>query len=538
MTSTLVCADVLEWAETYAGAPFHAMLLDPPYHLSEPGYKLPGGSRPGLPGPRTEAQKAYRRAMTKGFMGQSWDGGDIAFRPETWVALARHLLPGAFVMAFASSRGWHRLACAMEDAGLILHPSIFGWANGQSFPKATRIDTQVDAAAGAEREVMEKWDSRSAYDGYSRHGSSVNAYWSRLEFGEKSPTAPSTTLAQTWAGHRYGGQMLKNALEPIIVAQVPYLGRPVDSITATGAGALCIEGGRIKTSDTVGASGRWGFTTANGWNNNNIASRTTEQYEHSQGRWPPNLAICHLSSCKPLAAKTVPGTNIPGPGARAVGYSGCEGPSASIQNYAAPDGTETVQAYACSDGCPVAALDLQAGERSSGKIDAHHKRNGSASWFAGDAMYGSYGDSGAASRFFFTADWALDVAEQLAQADPVYYCAKASASERHQGLEGRNTHCTVKPLTLLRWLATLLLPPAAYAPRRLLVPFAGTSSEMIGGILAGWETVLGIERDATYVEIGRQRLAWWTGQTPETVVPAEKVLEAAPPGTQAQLSLF
>ena len=46
----------------------------------------------------------------------------IAFRPETWAALARHLLPGAFIMAFASSRGWHRLACAMEDAGLTIRP--------------------------------------------------------------------------------------------------------------------------------------------------------------------------------------------------------------------------------------------------------------------------------------------------------------------------------------------------------------------------------------------------------------------------------
>ncbi|MBV8775503.1 MAG: hypothetical protein JO166_24695 [Deltaproteobacteria bacterium] len=66
---------------------------------------------------------------TTGFMGQHWDSGDIAFRPETWAALAALLHPGAFVFAFAGCRGYHRMACAMEDAGLIIHPAI-GWLFG------------------------------------------------------------------------------------------------------------------------------------------------------------------------------------------------------------------------------------------------------------------------------------------------------------------------------------------------------------------------------------------------------------------------
>jgi hypothetical protein len=65
-------------------------------------------------------------------------------------------------------------------------------------------------------------------------------------------------------------------------------------------------------------------------------------------------------------------------------------------------------------------------------------------------------DEGGASRFF--------------------YVAKASKKERGEG----NFHPCVKPLALCRYLATLLLPPASVAPRRLLVPFAGSGSEMIG----------------------------------------------------------
>ena len=120
--SDVLCADVLEWAAGYDGPKFHALLCDPPYELK--------------------------------FMGKDWDASGIAFDKDTWEALAAHLYPGAFGMAFASARGWHRLAVAIEDAGLRIHPSIFGWSYGSGFPKATKIDTQVDKAAGAEREVV------------------------------------------------------------------------------------------------------------------------------------------------------------------------------------------------------------------------------------------------------------------------------------------------------------------------------------------------------------------------------------------------
>lgn len=92
-----------------------------------------------------------------------------------------------------------------------------------------------------------------------------------------------------------------------------------------------------------------------------------------------------------------------------------------------------------------------------------------------------------------------------------FYCAKASRSEREAGAgAGANHHPTVKPLALARWLATLLLPPKRETPRRLLVPFSGSGSEMIGCLQAGWDEVVGIEMDPDYVAIARDRLAHWT----------------------------
>ena len=70
-------------------------------------------------------------------------------------------------------------------------------------------------------------------------------------------------------------------------------------------------------------------------------------------------------------------------------------------------------------------------------------------------------------------------------------------------------HPTVKPLALCRHLATLLLPAASVAPRRLLVPFAGSGSEMIGAMQAGWDEIVGIEQDSDYCEIAKLRLQHW-----------------------------
>ena len=82
-----------------------------------------------------------------------------------------------------------------------------------------------------------------------------------------------------------------------------------------------------------------------------------------------------------------------------------------------------------------------------------------------------------------------------------------SGNDRNNRL--RNPHPTVKPIALARWLAALLLPPDAYAPRRLLIPFLGSGSEAIGAGLVGWEQITGIEFDADTCAIAEARLAHW-----------------------------
>ena len=452
----IIQAEVMDWCRSYDGPKFHAILCDPPYEL--------------------------------GFMGKNWDKTGIVFDPATWEALAEHLHPGGFGMAFASSRGWHRLAVAIEDAGLRIHPSIFGWAFGSGFPKATRIDTQIDKAAGAEREVKGQSNRGSGAqpNKLNNHGPGDTGIGYMDGSGKTFDiTTPSTDLAKAWEGHRYGLQAMKPALEPIIVFQVPYEGKPFECIVETGAGALNIDGARIP-----GEPWRWGTQTdirGGGYNTNRVADgdvfkRNVEG--HPDGRWPANFYLDEE-------------------GARRLGEQSGELKSgANPERRGSDKFRSTYQPYAGQRECV-----------------AHRGA-----------------DAGSAARFFF------NVNRQIDEADPVMYQAKASRKERDAGLEGmevkgtthdgygsiqepkldracprenwtpheiRNPHPTVKPIDLTRWLATLLLPPAEYAPRRILVPFSGSGSEMIGAMLAGWEEVVGIEMEEEYVRIARARLEHW-----------------------------
>lgn len=104
--ATLYNTTVEEWAKCYDGPPFHAMLCDPPYHLTSIVKRF---AKPEPAHTKTAQDIAGRRTpharQASGFMSQQWDGGDVAFRPETWAALGEHLLPGAFCFAFAGRGG-------------------------------------------------------------------------------------------------------------------------------------------------------------------------------------------------------------------------------------------------------------------------------------------------------------------------------------------------------------------------------------------------------------------------------------------------
>ena len=308
---------------------------------------------------------------------------------------------------------------------------------------------------------------------------------------------------EVWEGHRYGLQALKPAGEIIIVFQKPYEGKPVDDITRTGAGSLNIDGGRIG-SETIEIHG-----DGNVWVQ---AGRDGQPANHKvrTGRWPANFIIQHSESCVQVGTSPDGYTiNRFTDGAKPFG-------DAVGEKFEGEQIGGESAVWQCVDGCPARELDRQSGDSpSSARPKSRGKKYDS---ILNANVYGKFqpighnsmhADSGGAARFFFNADYAY---ENLENAAPFYYQAKAGKRERNAGLAAANIHPTLKPISLIKHLATLLLPPSEYTPRRILIPFAGTGSEMIGAFQAGWECIIGIEKEAEYIEIAKARIDYWEKQ--------------------------
>src|SRR5271166_4244596 len=113
-----------------------AVVCDPPYHLTSTVARFGGldinADTKTSRRIRTKGDGMSR--MAQGFMNQTWDGGDIAFRPETWATIGTIMRPGAFLLAFGGARTFHRIWCAIEDAGFVMQDTIC-WLYGSGFPK-------------------------------------------------------------------------------------------------------------------------------------------------------------------------------------------------------------------------------------------------------------------------------------------------------------------------------------------------------------------------------------------------------------------
>ena len=131
------------------GVQVDSVVTDPPYHLTSIVKRF--GKENSAPA-QFGTDGAYARA-SKGFMGKEWDGGDIAFRPETWELALKLLKPGGHLLAFSASRNYHRMAVAIEDAGFEIRDQMM-WLYGSGFPKSLNIGKAVDKKQGNDREVL------------------------------------------------------------------------------------------------------------------------------------------------------------------------------------------------------------------------------------------------------------------------------------------------------------------------------------------------------------------------------------------------
>ncbi len=265
-------------------------------------------------------------------------------------------------------------------------------------------------------------------------------------------------LERQWRGRNIA---LAPSYEPILVCRAPWSGTYAGIAQEHGTGALNIEGARIGTeprfnppTNSPNAYGGFEMCDGNGSSPN--------------GRWPKNLIL------------------------------GCACES--------DDHDAT---------CPVAIIGAQSGETGSGYRPNRYSHNDNQrSMFGLSLGENTYNDNGTAARFYFqakAAKWEREAGLHQRPAVTVNDGRDTPIDNPYQrGETARlNTHPTVKPIRLTEYLAKLILPPALSEPRRLLVPFSGSGSEMIGAQLAGWENVTGFEQSDDYADIAQARIAWW-----------------------------
>jgi DNA modification methylase len=130
------CAAILP---TFAADAFDAIVTDPPYHLTT-GKK--GGSGEASLNPNSPAG---RSRVTTGFMGKAWDGGAISHDVGLWRECLRVAKPGAYLLAFGGTRTFHRLTCAIEDAGWEIRDCLM-WLYGCGFPKSLNLEGGLGTA--------------------------------------------------------------------------------------------------------------------------------------------------------------------------------------------------------------------------------------------------------------------------------------------------------------------------------------------------------------------------------------------------------
>lgn len=466
-----------------------AVVTDPPYGLSR---------EPGIAEVLSHwlAGDDYQH-RGGGFMGKSWDS--FVPGPSIWREVFRVLKPGGHLLAFAGTRTMDLMSISIRMAGFenrdtISAEGVLRWCYGSGFPKSLDVSKAIDRAAGAEREVVGKGIN---HDAKVKHGGTwTGGVYAQDQYtGATGPliTAPATDAARQWQGW---GTALKPAWEPILVFRKP-LSEPnvAANVLAHGTGALNIDACRVAGAKKPGAFStapkggqvyaQDAYTQGDGY-----AGDGTDP--HPEGRWPANAAFSHSSECRPVGTRRATGSTRPGTVRKtALGVMNDDAwtPSPTPRpGYAAADGTETVEAWECAAGCPVAELDRQSGTLTSGFMAAGTEREGLGyrGGLGSRVRNDTIGDTGGASRFF--------------------YQAKASASERSAGLPPgeRNTHPTVKPLDLMRYLCRLVTPPGGL----ILDPFAGSGTTGCAALLEGFR-FLGIEQDPESVRTAIARIRYW-----------------------------
>jgi site-specific DNA-methyltransferase (adenine-specific) len=428
----MICGDNRDVLKTFEENSFDSIVTDPPYEYN--------------------------------FMGKKWDSSGIAYNVEMWKDCLRLLKPGGYLLAFGGTRTYHRMACAIEDAGFEIRDQI-QWIYSSGFPKSLNIGKEVPE-----------------FEGF--------------------------------------GTSLKPANEPIVVARKPLeQNTVVGNVLKYGTGGINIDGCRVgRGKDDRTDYGIDGDEKPPSENANCYGERERIEYTpHCGGRFPANVIL----EC--ICDEVIETGKAKEPYQYLHNNYHAEGFIKNIKPNAPSNYNDKEQKIIHTDpDCPCYILDQQTKNLQPSKGN-YNRKNGSDQFFGSmgsetiDAP-NKIVDSGGASRFFYIAKASRSEREfGLKNMEAKLFGQSGGAltkikngeaeylQENHIGLNRiksvKNNHPTVKPVQLMRYLVKMVTPPHGV----VLDPFAGSGTTGIACIHEEFHFI-GIEKEEDYCRIAEARM--------------------------------
>lgn len=413
------------------------------------------------------------------FMWKWWDNSWIAFQPDTWKKCLDALKPWGYLLAFGGSRTYHRIACAIEDAGFEIRDCIM-WLYGSWFPKSMNIWLAIDKKNWLQWQrwvwgfnVWWKWEQENR--------KAKLHIWSTTDWSKQPWYSDyKSDLAKLRA---WWGTALKPSYEPIIVARKPLEWSCTDNVIKYWVGGINIDECRV---------------------GNEVITQLQKDMTKYHGN---KLGAGHHTQMTGITTQTVG-----------------RFPANTILTYDENDFEEV-----CG-GFPNTKSTYNKDSKHETEI---HREN------ADTLKYGyktridssSYNDSGSASRYFYCAKASKkDRDEGLEDFIPTTDKAKGNGLDRVCEFCGvsqltpelchcetkswitkpkKNTHPTVKPTDLMQYLVRLVNPNGA----TILDPFNGSGSTGKAVMYENRERnknykYIGIELTEEYLPIAKARIEY------------------------------
>jgi len=300
LKNKIFCGGNLEVVSSWPSNFISAVLTDPPYGLGFMGKDWDTFKQENVNKPKT-TKLTYKTDYKNGVPVRrnkpeivTRDSGarragsyDLSRNPEfqqwftVWAkAMLRITKPGGFLLCFGGTRTYHRLACAIEDAGWKIRDCMM-WLYGSGFPKSHNIGKAIDKLHGAKRESL----GMQKAPGYAKK---------EVEMGKQNRNVydfEKTSGTSKWEGY---GTALKPAWEPIIVAMKPLGGTFAHNAEKYGVAGLNIDGGRIPAQQGERFGGGGLNSSQRGFmanTQNTYKKGMGFRDDTPQGRWPANLVL-------------------------------------------------------------------------------------------------------------------------------------------------------------------------------------------------------------------------------------------------------